>query len=167
MNVPVDLNSIPFFFAGGSIIPKKERVRRSANLGRYDPYTIVVVLDKQQKASGYLYLDDFHSHRYRDRKEFCFLHLTFDGSELRAQKVDLGADYTSKAGVERVVIIGLQEAPKSVTAHNEVRPPTASEFTYDTARKVLTVRKPAVETATDEWFVNLKFDRPQATRDDL
>ena len=42
---------------GGTIIPKKERVRRSSALMRHDPYTLVVALDRAGRASGTLYID--------------------------------------------------------------------------------------------------------------
>ena len=43
---------------GGTIIPKKERVRRSSALMRHDPYTLVVALDRAGRATGTLYIDD-------------------------------------------------------------------------------------------------------------
>lgn len=38
------MDSIPTFQRGGTIIPKKERIRRSASLGVDDPYTLDIAL---------------------------------------------------------------------------------------------------------------------------
>ena len=38
---------IPVFYRGGSIIPRKDRIRRSSYLSRNDPYTLVVALDRR------------------------------------------------------------------------------------------------------------------------
>ena len=44
--VPAPLSKIPLFMRGGHIIPRKDRPRRSSALMQYDPYTLVVVLNK-------------------------------------------------------------------------------------------------------------------------
>jgi len=41
------LSTVPFFFRGGSIIPKKERIRRSSAIMAKDPYTLMVALDRE------------------------------------------------------------------------------------------------------------------------
>lgn len=66
---------IPVFQRGGSIIPRKDRVRRASTLMREDPYTLVVALDTDRKAQGTLYIDDEHTFDYRQvRLQFliCF-----------------------------------------------------------------------------------------------
>ena len=72
MSVPVTMESIPYFIRGGSIIPKRERVRRSSSLCRMDPYTLVVALDLSDYAEGRLYRDDEVSLRHGSHKEFTF-----------------------------------------------------------------------------------------------
>lgn len=56
---------IPVYQRGGSIIPRKDRVRRASSLMREDPYTLVVALDAEGKAQGTLYMDDEHTFEYR------------------------------------------------------------------------------------------------------
>ena len=36
---------IPVYQKGGTIVPRKERIRRSSSLTVHDPYTLVVCLD--------------------------------------------------------------------------------------------------------------------------
>lgn len=45
INAP--LEKIPVFQRGGSIVPRKMRVRRSSSLMVSDPFTLVICLDKQ------------------------------------------------------------------------------------------------------------------------
>src|SRR5439155_3670 len=63
VNTPLD--RIPVFQRGGSIIPKKERSRRSSALMVNDPYTLVVALDGSGAANGLLYIDDGRSFDYK------------------------------------------------------------------------------------------------------
>ncbi|PWN41673.1 alpha-glucosidase II precursor [Ceraceosorus guamensis] len=64
-SVPAPLNEqLPLLQRGGSILPLRERVRRSAELGWRDPLTLVVALNNGKaskdklRATGNLYLDD-------------------------------------------------------------------------------------------------------------
>jgi len=45
--VPAALEKIPLFMRGGHIIPRKDRLRRSSGLMRYDPYTLVISLSSE------------------------------------------------------------------------------------------------------------------------
>ena len=53
-----DIDKIPVYQRGGSIIPRKLRLRRSSRLMMNDPYTLYAALDKDLKAEGTLYMDD-------------------------------------------------------------------------------------------------------------
>ena len=43
--VAAPLRKIPVYYRGGSIVPRKLRVRRSSSLTRADPFTLFVALD--------------------------------------------------------------------------------------------------------------------------
>lgn len=45
VKIQVDMEKIPVYIRGGSIIPKKERIRRASVLMKDDPYTLIVALD--------------------------------------------------------------------------------------------------------------------------
>lgn len=62
----VSLGDIPMYLKGGSILPRKDRYRRSSKLMRNDPYHIVIALSKEGNAEGALYVDDEESFKYRD-----------------------------------------------------------------------------------------------------
>ena len=71
------LDTLPLLMQGGHIIPRKERPRRSSGLMKWDPYTLVVVLDNAGNARGTLYIDDGESF---DHKEGAFIHREFSYS---------------------------------------------------------------------------------------
>lgn len=65
--MPAPLTSqVPLLQRGGSILPLRERVRRAAELGWRDPFTLIIALNKPSgsssdstlRAQGKLYLDD-------------------------------------------------------------------------------------------------------------
>ena len=45
---------IPVYQRGGTIIPKKERIRRSSSLTHNDPYTLIVALDKNVRKYAFI-----------------------------------------------------------------------------------------------------------------
>ena len=61
MTVDAPLNEIPIFVRGGSIIPRRDRVRKSSVLMHGDPYTLIFALDSNGEASGNIYIDDGRS----------------------------------------------------------------------------------------------------------
>lgn len=61
----VDMESIPVFYRGGHVVPRRDRPRRSSQTQVRDPFTLIVALDKDGKASGDLYLDDGHSFAFK------------------------------------------------------------------------------------------------------
>uniref|UniRef100_A0A8C1YV46 Neutral alpha-glucosidase AB n=1 Tax=Cyprinus carpio TaxID=7962 RepID=A0A8C1YV46_CYPCA len=79
--IPVTLSSIPVFQRGGSIIPRKDRVRRSSTCMENDPYTLYLT----NKTNGELYIDDGHSFNYDTKKEFIHRSLTFANNALTSR----------------------------------------------------------------------------------
>ncbi|CAO1625705.1 unnamed protein product [Parajaminaea phylloscopi] len=79
-------SELPLLQRGGSILPLRERVRRSAELGWRDPLTLVIALrgadesggeGGQVRAEGVLYLDDGQTYHYRDGA-FVWRRFTFE-----------------------------------------------------------------------------------------
>lgn len=110
------LEKIPLLMQGGHIIPRKDRPRKSSGLMKWDPYTLVVVVGRDGKADGSLYIDDGETF---DFQKGAFIHrrFVFEESSLRSE------DLTSKGAktaeylktmenvrVERVIVVN---APKN------------------------------------------------------
>ncbi|XP_022905864.2 neutral alpha-glucosidase C-like [Onthophagus taurus] len=66
--VKVDLDSLPVFYRGGSILARLEEHRASSQFMHDDSYTVYVFLDKNNYAEGNLYFDDYESFDYLENK---------------------------------------------------------------------------------------------------
>lgn len=143
---------------GGTIIPKKERVRRSSSLMRDDPYTLVVALDKSGRANGTLYIDDGISFEYREAGKKLYMQFAFEGTRLTGHQLEKPG-YETRSWLERVVVVGAGADLGSAKA--SLKTPSRGEVelatSYDARKSVLTVRKPGVNMAED-WEIG--FSRP-------
>ena len=74
ITIDAPLSKIPLLVRGGSIIPRKDRPRRSSALMKYDPYTLLVTLSSTGTATGSLYIDDGESYDYQ---EGAYIHRNF------------------------------------------------------------------------------------------
>ncbi|CAI5760074.1 unnamed protein product [Candida verbasci] len=92
------LGDIPMLLKGGSIIPMKLRYRRSSKLMKYDPYTIVIALDKDGKAYGELYVDDGESFN----NDHAFIKFKFENKKF---SYCIDGDYLFK--LEKLIINGI------------------------------------------------------------
>ncbi|XP_017478235.1 PREDICTED: neutral alpha-glucosidase AB isoform X1 [Rhagoletis zephyria] len=112
-SILVDSYKIPVFQRGGTIVPKKERIRRAATLMKNDPYTLVVCLNSAGKAEGTIYLDDEKSYNYR-KGEYNYINMKFENNVLDVNFIGK-PNFKTAAWIERVVIAGLGRIPKSAT----------------------------------------------------
>lgn len=110
-SVPAPLEKVPVLMQGGHIIPRRDRPRRTSALMKWDPYTLVVVLDNNGEAEGSLYVDDGETF---DFQQGAYIHRRFkfrDGTLASEDIVIRGfktAQYvTSMANVrvEKIVVI--------------------------------------------------------------
>uniref|UniRef100_A0A672YYU2 Neutral alpha-glucosidase AB n=1 Tax=Sphaeramia orbicularis TaxID=375764 RepID=A0A672YYU2_9TELE len=111
--IPVTMSSIPVFQRGGSIIPRKLRVRRSSSCMEHDPYTLYVALNPQRTAEGEIYIDDGHTFNY-EKQEFIHRRLMFANNVLSSVNLNPEARFTTRSWIERVVILGASK-PSKVT----------------------------------------------------
>lgn len=102
------MDTIPVFQIAGSIIPKRERPRRSSKAMEGDPFTLVVAVDPTCTcAVGDLYLDDGDSFNYQQGE---FIHRKFEFVKNRLTSSQLSkhaSKYSNACTVEKVVILGL------------------------------------------------------------
>uniref|UniRef100_A0A672J3H4 Neutral alpha-glucosidase AB n=1 Tax=Salarias fasciatus TaxID=181472 RepID=A0A672J3H4_SALFA len=160
--IPVTMSSIPVFQRGGSIIPRKLRVRRSSTCMEHDPYTLFVALSPQRSAVGELYIDDGHTFNYQ-KKEFIHRR-TLMSSELFLNIKSLlllfhsdlapDAQFTTNSWIERIVFLGASK-PSKVTLKTADGQESQLEFDFDAAVSVLTLRKPGMNAGAD-WTVTLQ-----------
>jgi alpha 1,3-glucosidase len=145
VNVPISEDRIPVYQRGGTIVPKKERIRRSSALMKNDPYTLIVALDVEKSAKGTLYIDDGESFEYRDGK-FLYIEFVFENNRLSGH-VKNAPKFETKSWLERVMIMGFEAEPKSVKVVTPLEGEQNLEFWFNDVTKVLTIRKPGVNIA--------------------
>ncbi|XP_065170416.1 neutral alpha-glucosidase AB-like [Atheta coriaria] len=98
----VDMDSVPVFYRGGSIIPRKDIVRGSTQLMQEDPYNLYIFA-KNNNASGTLYEDDTVSFSYQSN-EYNYLSLTFDGIKMESKAIDTFSSYNGHFSIGSVFI---------------------------------------------------------------
>ncbi|GAA5893633.1 uncharacterized protein JCM6883_003587 [Sporobolomyces salmoneus] len=135
IKVPAPLSSIPVLHRGGSILPRRDLVRRASTLTWKDPITLVAAVDiTGTKASGSIYLDDGESF---DNERGQFVYRQFDlepqGSSkslvLRNRPADVplttalssydpeGNDWAKKISdvvVREIIVLGLASKPSCI-----------------------------------------------------
>ena len=167
LSVHSNIDKIPVYQRGGSIIARKLRLRRSTELMKNDPYTLYIALDTISKdAFGTLYMDDEHTFNHEKNEEYCEALFTASMVDDK-QKVMMIENKISSHGssitnetissrmVERIIIMGVDKSPISIKV---VRGGSEEElnFTYDVESKVLVVKKPNV-SAVREWEIQISM----------
>ena len=162
--VDAPLNKIPVWQRGGSIVPRQMRPRRSSAQMTGDPYTLVVALATNKTASGTLYLDDGATTDFASRGLFrlrAFDYAPSAGGNVHVLRSSMSAGskaFATDNAVERVIVMGIGRAPKSVVADagDAAAAPRVVAFDYDARSDTLTLRKPGVKAAYD-FTVTITF----------
>ncbi|XP_077674957.1 neutral alpha-glucosidase C isoform X3 [Eretmochelys imbricata] len=158
LKIPVTLESIPVFQRGGSVVPLKTTVGRSTEWMTDISYELRVALDYKDFAVGELYLDDGHSFQYLHKKQFLHRKFTFHKNVFSSSCADEIGQYHTKCVVERVLILGVQKQPTSVTASLQSKRDGKDKevvFTYDAKTSTLTLEKLLLNVGAD-WEIHIK-----------
>jgi len=160
-----DLGTLPVFVRGGYIVPRRERPRRSTAAMQSDPYTLLIALDLSGQATGYLYEDDGMTVSH---KQGAFIHRKFEFSQNQlkstARSLPVGrAIYSSSSLIERIVILGMQKIPKSVTVQSDGRQLVTSYGPVDpisvagsAPTSAVVIRKPELPFSAD-WALQFEL----------
>ncbi|KAJ7945128.1 Alpha-glucosidase [Quillaja saponaria] len=112
----VSEESIPAFQRAGTIVPRKDRFRRSSTQMANDPYTLVIALNSSQAAEGEIYIDDGKSYEFQKgayiHRQFVFSNGKLTSSNL-ASVPSSDTQYPLDAVVERIILLGHASDPKS------------------------------------------------------
>ncbi|CAG9329428.1 unnamed protein product [Blepharisma stoltei] len=107
---------VPAYIRGGSIITRQEKVRKCSKDMYNDPYSFIVALNDEGKASGSLYIDDTLTFRYLDG-EFIYAKIELSEGifkyEIQKGHIDLNNV------VEKIVIIGIKQVPRKIEQENQ------------------------------------------------
>ncbi|KAJ6378065.1 hypothetical protein OIU78_028320 [Salix suchowensis] len=153
--------SVPAFQRAGTIIPRKDRLRRSSTQMVNDPYTLVIALNSSQAAEGELYIDDGKSYEFL---QGAFIHRRFVFANGKLTSINLAPSSTSKSQfsstciIERIILLGYSPGPKNALiepANQEVQV-ELGPLMLEGGRgsSVVTIRKPAVQVS-DDWTIKI------------
>ncbi|KAI9204856.1 glycosyl hydrolases family 31-domain-containing protein [Polychytrium aggregatum] len=162
LNVKTPLDKLPVFLRGGSIVPRRDRIRRSSALTIKDPYTLVIALDEKGEALGEFYNDDGRSFDYK-KGDYVYAQLEFRDNTLRctspvAKYTDVSAKISKPkftghdSRVERLIIVGVHSKPKRVVSSSGAN----LEFTFAREGGVVVVKEPQ-GVFGKEWHVAFEF----------
>eukprot|EP00271_Cylindrocystis_brebissonii_P014518 TRINITY_DN35889_c0_g1_i1.p1 TRINITY_DN35889_c0_g1~~TRINITY_DN35889_c0_g1_i1.p1 ORF type:complete len:951 (-),score=112.34 TRINITY_DN35889_c0_g1_i1:430-3234(-) len=169
LDIPVDLGSVLAFQRAGTIIPRKERARRSTTQMELDPYTLVIAVDSKGQAKGELYIDDGHSYDFQ-KGAFIHAHFTLINGKLKSKTGRTGTfskSYRTTVQVERIVVLGVspKKAAMAKSATLEGREPQTLEVDSGPAfvrpglpSTAVIIRLPSLPIGSD-WSINCPFLR--------
>ena len=106
-----------------------------------DPVTLIVALNKQNEARGTLYMDDGATFNYKTKSEFSLVEFDFSKNKLTGH-LKSKPGFPCKSWLERVVIYGVEKAPKEAKIVSPMSGEETLKVSYE--NKVLTVRRPGV-----------------------
>ena len=133
---PLDKQLI--FHRGGHAIPL-QRAALTSYEGRQTPFTLVVPLDQEGSAKGWVFVDDGESLTNMENKEYLLVELS--ASSPSSNAIDFSAKtlvsgYTTDSCVEEVRILGVvQPSVSSVTLNGQA----ITSFSLDASTHVLTI----------------------------
>ena len=118
VSIPVTLHKTAVYQKEGSIVPRKMRIRRSTVAMKNDPYTLIVIADKEGKAEGTLYIDDETSFEYRHGK-YIYLRFEFENKRLTSNLLQKLAMYETKSWLEKVEIVNPPQGVTKAIIHSK------------------------------------------------
>mmetsp|Transcript_5141 Transcript_5141/g.7580 ORF Transcript_5141/g.7580 Transcript_5141/m.7580 type:complete len:268 (-) Transcript_5141:532-1335(-) len=158
--IAVTIDKIPVYQRGGSIIPRKLRLRRSSEMMKHDPYTMYIAFDSNESAIGSLYVDDEISLDHQHGK-YCIAELEYKDSALSNKILHALWEEAlpNNYEIERLVFMGVKTEPKSVFLTSKETETTISQhlsFMFDPKTEVLIVKKPGVSVIR-AWEIRMEF----------
>uniref|UniRef100_A0A8V0X6C6 Neutral alpha-glucosidase AB n=1 Tax=Gallus gallus TaxID=9031 RepID=A0A8V0X6C6_CHICK len=145
---------VPLYQRGGTVIPRQDRVRRSTECMKGDPYSLYVALSPQGTAQGDLFVDDGESFDFSTSNRFLHRRFAFASNLLTSSSADPRGAFETPSWLERVVILGAGK-PKEVLLRPKDGPERSLDFQHSADPPVLTLRKPGVPIGAD-WVIELR-----------
>jgi len=180
ITVPTPLSYIPVFQRGGSIVPKKMRIRRSSTQMHTDPLTLFIRLNNNGFAVGHIYIDDGNSFDFQREGLYAYRKIIFATNQDRTHaiincsafdhflapslgQVRLGGNYRPVNTIERIQIIGEKTKPTSIKLQSTSSslPFTVEEKGFSDLNKgvlITTIKKPLNGARlVDDWSIVINY----------
>ncbi|XP_036006347.1 neutral alpha-glucosidase C isoform X2 [Fundulus heteroclitus] len=154
LSLPVNLDTVPVFQRGGSVVCRS--VGSGTCTADYQklPLSVTVALNSQGCADGELYLDDGHSFRYRDRKAFCLRRFSMLSGRLLCRPASEEGGFDCETVVQSVNILGVKNKPSTVTVHVSGAEAISAPFEVLEARCMLTLNNLNLRVGMD-WEIRI------------
>uniref|UniRef100_F7FUK3 Glucosidase alpha, neutral C n=1 Tax=Ornithorhynchus anatinus TaxID=9258 RepID=F7FUK3_ORNAN len=149
------IDRIPVFQRGGTVVPAKTSVGGSTGWMAEASYELRVALDSEASAVGELFLDDGHSFGYLRRNRYLRRKFSFQSGTLSSSCEDAKGKFHTDCVVERVLILGVDRKPSSVTTGPPGGKAREADFTYCAATSVLSLEKLRLAVGAD-WVVRVR-----------
>ena len=146
--LPVSIETIPHFQLDGTIIPIRERIRRSVALTVNDPIVLDVFANKDSYAEGKLFVDDGISLNYQNGD---YIYTQFIYKENALTNNVLNGKRKTKVQIEKIRFYNYSSKPNSVYALIDGQNRLLT-FDYDNETKELIIRKPELNIAA-QWKI--------------
>ncbi|XP_047340438.1 probable glucan 1,3-alpha-glucosidase [Impatiens glandulifera] len=155
-------DNIPAFQRAGTIVPRKDRSRRSSTQMVNDPYTLVIALNSTQEAVGELYVDDGKSFEFT-KGAFIHRRFVFSNGKLTSSNIasssSLGnLQYSSNCVIERIILLGHTSGAKDAVIEPSKRKVSIERGPLYLARKnsptAWTICRPNVRIS-DDWTISV------------
>ncbi len=155
MTLSINDSEIGAYIKGGSILTLKSRIRRSSKLGREEPYYLVIALNKEERATGALYVDDEETYNF-EKGRYSFKRFEYKDNELSIKNITENYQHINE--IEKIVITGISRGPKEImfTKINK-KGQKKLDFEFDKDEMILTIFRMKVGL-DEEWKIKLLYD---------
>ncbi|KAK9685066.1 Galactose mutarotase-like [Popillia japonica] len=102
--IPVDMDSQPYYYKSGSIILTIQDEVRSTEEHRDSSYVMYIFTDADLQATGNFYLDDLESFDYRNQV-YLYYQFNYDGENLSVESLNGDADYDREFTISEINIL--------------------------------------------------------------
>ncbi|CDW74808.1 neutral alpha-glucosidase ab [Stylonychia lemnae] len=122
--IKMQQKDLGIYIKAGSIIPMRINTNKftSATSVQNNNIKLEIYLDDRQQATGYLYLDDGETFKYRDWKEYSYVKYEYKENALSLEILDKQSCYpeSSRIHIEEVIIYGFHHKGKHHVYYQQI-----------------------------------------------
>ncbi|KAM3594386.1 uncharacterized protein V6R79_006984 [Siganus canaliculatus] len=154
LKLPVSLLTVPVFQRGGSVVCRAAGSGSCTADLQQLPLSITVALNAQGGADGDLYLDDFRSFAFRDKKAFCLRRFSVLSGRLLCRRGSEDGAFDCDTTVRCVTFLGVKNKPSAVVVRAPGAADVSAVFQYTESCCTLTVNGLNLHV-TKDWDVQI------------
>lgn len=149
------LSKIPALYRGGVITPRKDRYRRSTKLMKYDPYTLLIVLDTESSANGSLFIDDGETFNYESAGQYLYVSFKYSHGIISGEVLEGEGGFEGSTVVEKIQIAHNNNDLEIVAAVAEQNGKTWEVSVSRERGGYILIKNPKIDLSS-EWKIIVK-----------